>query len=206
MIPLLALAFAGIAIFVERLFYLHRGQIRAAEFIAGIKNLLKKKRLLEALTLCDETIGPVPRVVKTVLLSADESTNVMSQAANAAALNEFALIERRVSSVALLARIAPLIGLIGTVIAILEIFYGIDKNGTYVSLAQFSGQVYAALLSTAFGLLICAFGWLGYSFLNSRVRAIAHDIEWSANETMLFVARGMPENENLQMAGKVAKE
>lgn len=202
MIPIAALAFAGIVIFMERLFYLHKGQIRAVEFVAGIKSILKKKRVLEALTLCDESFGPVPRIVKTALVSADEKPDAMSQAVNAAAINEFALIERRVASVALIAKIAPLLGLMGTVIALLEIFYNMNKSGSYVSAADFSGQIYAALLSTAFGLFVCILGWLAYSFLNSRVRALAHDIEWAANETMLFIARGMPENENLHMSGK----
>lgn len=205
MFPLAALGFAGIIIFLERLLYLHKGQIRAVEFVSGIKSILKKKRILEALTLCDESFGPIPRVVKTALLGADENPEAMSQAVNAASINEFALIERRVASVALIAKLAPLLGLMGTIIALLEIFYNINQTGSYVSAADFSGQIYAALLSTAFGLLICICGWLGYSFLNSRVRALAHDIEWSANETMLFIIRGMPENENLHMGGKGEK-
>ena len=46
MIPLAMLAFAGLIIFIERLLYLHKGQIRAVEFVAGIKTALKKRRLL----------------------------------------------------------------------------------------------------------------------------------------------------------------
>ncbi|PWM28213.1 MAG: MotA/TolQ/ExbB proton channel family protein [Verrucomicrobia bacterium] len=200
MIPLAALGFVGVLIFTERLLYLHKGQIRAEEFVSGIKSILKKKRVLEALTLCDETVGPVPRVVKAALLSADESAEAMSQAVNAAAVNEFSLIERRVASVALVAKIAPLLGLMGTVVALLEMFYAMGQSGSYVSASEFSGQIYAALLSTATGLFICILGWLGYSFLNGRVRALAHDIEWAANETMLFILRGMPDNENLHMS------
>ena len=202
MVPLVFLALAGIVIFLERFLYLHKGQIRAKEFVSGIKSILKKKRLLEALTLCDESYGPVPRVVKAALLSSDETPDAMAQAVNAAAINEFSLIERRVASVALIAKIAPLLGLMGTVIALLEIFYKMGNAGAYIEASKFSGQVYAALFSTATGLLICIAGWLGYSFLNGRVRALAHDIEWAANETMLFIMRGMPENEGLHLSGK----
>ena len=78
------------------------------------------------------------------------------------------------------------------------------KNYMEISLSEdFSGQIYSALLSSAFGLIIAIFAWIGYSFLNSRVRALAHDIEWAANDTMLFITRGMPDDENLHMAGKV---
>lgn len=205
MVPLAALAFAGSLIFVERLLYLHKGQIRAREFVSGIKTALKNRRMLEALTICDESYGPIPRIVKTALLNSEQPRDVMSQSVAVASQNEFALIERRVASVALIAKIAPLLGLMGTVIALLQIFYTMSHSGSYATVSQFTAYVYAALLSTAFGLLISIFGWLGYSFLNSRVRALAHDIDFSANEIMLFILLGMPEHENLYLKGREEK-
>ena len=178
MIPLAGLGFVGAIIFLERLLYLHKGQIRAVEFVSGIK---------------------------TALLNIEQPRDVMAQSVAVAAQNEFALIDRRVASVALVAKVAPLLGLLGTVVALLQSFYTMSKSGSYATAAEFSGYVYAALLSTAFGLLISISGWLAYSFLNSRVRALAHDIDLSANEILLFINRGMPENENLHLKGKDAK-
>lgn len=202
MIPLAALAFIGGIIFLERLLYLHKGQIKAVEFVSGIKAALKKRRTLEAITICDESFGPVPRVVKSALINSEESREVMIHAVGASAANEFALIDRRVASIALIAKIAPLAGLIGTIIALLQIFVVMGESGSYATAAEFSTSIYNALLTTAFGLLISLLGWLGYSFLNSRVRALAHDIDWSANSILLFIMRGMPENENLHMDGE----
>ena len=54
-IPLIVLAVLGAIIFIERILYLHKGQINVREFISGIKNLLQKGRLVEATTLCEET-------------------------------------------------------------------------------------------------------------------------------------------------------
>ena len=53
--PLLALSLIALILFIERTLYLHKGQIRSNEVIEGIKNLLRKRRLLEALTVCEET-------------------------------------------------------------------------------------------------------------------------------------------------------
>ena len=50
---LAGLALLGMTLFIERSLYLHRGQIRAKSFIDGIKNILAKRRLVEALTLCE---------------------------------------------------------------------------------------------------------------------------------------------------------
>ena len=201
MIPLAALALVGATLFLERLLYLHKGQIRAVEFLSGIKTVLKKRRLLEAITICDETVGPVPRVVKAALVNSEERPDIMEQAVNAAAHNQFALIDRRVASLALVAKTAPLLGLLGTVLGILEIFYTMGESSSYVSASELSMGIYNALLSSAFGLLIAIVAWLAYSFINNRVRALAHDIDWASNEILLFIERGMPENENLHMEG-----
>ncbi len=205
MIPLSALALAAIIISLERFFYLHKGQIRAQEFVDGIKTVLKKKRLLEAITICDESVGPIPRVVKAALLNSEQNVEVMSQSVNAAALNEFALIDKRVTSIALISKIAPLMGLMGTVISLLQIFHTMSQSGDYATASDFSAYVFAALLSTAFGLLIAIFGWISYSFLNGRVRAISHDIDFAANDIILFIARKMPEDENLYIKGDEKK-
>ena len=63
---------------VERTLFLHRGQIPSSQaFLQGIKNALAKRRLVEALTLCEEAPGPVAAVVKAALLHADASADEM---------------------------------------------------------------------------------------------------------------------------------
>ena len=51
--PLGLLAFIGLVVFIERSLFLHKSQINVKEFIAGIKNLLGKGRLVEALAICE---------------------------------------------------------------------------------------------------------------------------------------------------------
>jgi len=199
MIPLLLLALVGGTLFLERLFYLHKGQIRAVEFVTGIKEALKKRRLLEALTLCDETPGAVPRIVKAALLNSEDSFDTMYQAVMAQAHAEIPLLERRISSIALIAKIAPYLGLMGTVLSLLKIFYIMGQSGSYASASLFSAEIYNALLSTAGGFAVFIAATLCYSFLNSRLKAVIYDMQWSANEIMLFISRGMPEAENLHL-------
>lgn len=201
MYPLALLAFIAAVIFLERLLYLHKGKIRAAEFVSGIKTSLKKRRLLEAITICDESFGPVPRVVKEALVNSESPVEVMSQAVNATAVNQFALLSRRIASLAMVARISPLIGLAGTVLSLLGIFKTMGESGSYVSAAALSGYIYSALLSSAVGLFLAIISWLGYSFLSSKLKALAQDIDWSANEITIFIMRGMPQDEDMRIEG-----
>ena len=56
---LVVLALIGLVLFIERTLFLHRGQIPSSKaFLSGIKNALAKRRLVEALTLCEEAPGP----------------------------------------------------------------------------------------------------------------------------------------------------
>src|SRR5690606_31936657 len=83
---LLLLSIVGLILFVERALFLHRGQIRSTEFLSGIKNTLRKRRLVEAMTLCEETPGPVANVVKAGLLNYEEDAEKMRFAIQEAAL------------------------------------------------------------------------------------------------------------------------
>jgi len=96
---LLAVSLFGFIIFIERTLFLHRGQIRTGEFLEGIKNLVTKGRRMEALTLCEDMPGPVPGLVKAILLKAGEPEMVIRQAAESAALVEIPILERRIGFV-----------------------------------------------------------------------------------------------------------
>ena len=125
---LLAVSLFGFVIFVERTLYLHKSQIRTNEFLSGIQNLLGRGRLIEALTVCEETPGPVGSVVKAGLLRADEGEERMRGAMQEAALVEIPILERRIGTLAAITQIAPIIGIIGTLIGdprwVLSFFLG----------------------------------------------------------------------------------
>ncbi|MDR3228979.1 MAG: MotA/TolQ/ExbB proton channel family protein [Puniceicoccales bacterium] len=190
--PLLVLGALAVVFFIERLHYLHRGQIRAAEFLEGIKNSLRQSRLVEALTVCEEAPGPVPRVVKAILLRATGSEERMRSAAAEAALLEVPALERRVGALAAIAKLAPLLGLAGTVFALLRAFLAMRAHGHYATADAFAGDVAAALAVTAMGLVLAALAHLAHHFLCDRVRSLLHDIEWSAQHLIQFVLHELP--------------
>ena len=206
MIPIIFSAFVAALLFLERFLYLHKGQIRAVDFIDGLKNSLKDGRLTEALTICEETPCPVSRVVKAALLTCESGRTVIVDSVRAAALLELPMLQRRISGIMLIAKIAPLMGMIGTVLALLQIFLQIANTGSYFTVDVFSAQIYNALISTAAGLLLCLVCWVMYALLHGRVRAIAHDIDWAANEIILFIEKGMPANEGLRLSEKNSNE
>jgi biopolymer transport protein ExbB len=184
---LVALALLGVMLFLERFLYLHRGQIRAKAFIDGIKGTLAKRRLVEALTLCEETPGPVAAVVKAALLHADDSADAMRFHVQEAAVVELPALERRLGSIAAIAQVAPLVGLLGTILGLITTFRAFELGGNYAMAVALSKGMWQALLATAGALALAIPAHLAYHFLSGRVRAIVRDIEWSGNEIMKYL-------------------
>ncbi|MEY3448666.1 MAG: hypothetical protein RL749_282 [Verrucomicrobiota bacterium] len=114
---LLVLAFLALVFVVERALFLHRGLVLSSDFIEGVRNNLRAGRPLEALAACEESPGPVPRVVKAALLRASSGEEAMRAAATEAALLELPVLERRLGSIAAIGRVAPLLGLAGAIFA-----------------------------------------------------------------------------------------
>src|SRR3954471_1966068 len=184
---LLILALVGVMLFIERTLYLHRGQIRAKAFVDGIKNILAKRRLVEALTVCEETPGPVAAVVKAALLHADDPADAMRFHVQEAAVIELPALERRLGSIAAVAQVAPLVGLLGTIVGMISTFLAFEKGGNYAMAAALSAGMWQALLTTAASLMLAIPAHLAYHFLAGRVRAIVRDVEWSGNEIMKYL-------------------
>lgn len=182
------LSLFGFILFIERTLFLHRGQIRTEQFLDGIKNLLAKGRRMEALTLCEDMPGPVPGLVKAILLKANDSVASMRAAAESAALVEIPILERRVGAMAAIARVAPLIGLAGTLLGIIEAFNIIGVSAAaYPEFGLLLKGLGNALLTTLVGILIAVMGHFAHHFLHGRVRALVHDLEYTAHELILFI-------------------
>lgn len=186
---LLAVSLFGFIMFIERTLFLHRGQIRTSQFMEGIRNLVKKGRRLEALTLSEDMPGPIPGVVKAILMQAGASESRMRTAAEEAALVEIPILERRVGAIAAIARIAPLLGLLGTVLGMIQAFFGVAVGPAtgYPTFGLLLGGIGQALLTTAFGLMIAIMAHIAHHFLHGRVRALVHDMEYAGHDLIQFM-------------------
>lgn len=200
---LLLLGVAALVFFVERTLYLHRMQIRAKAFVDGIKNIMAKRRIVEALTVCEETPGPVAAVVKAALLHAHDDETRMRFAVQEAALVELPALERRLGSIAAIAQVAPMVGLLGTVLGMVTTFVAFEKD--YATASVLARGMWMALLSTAGSLMLAIPARLAHHFLASRVRSIVRDIEWSGNEMMQYLLTDYQRSSGEASAGEGEK-
>lgn len=184
---LLALSAVGLVLFIERALFLHRGQIRTAQFLEGIKNIVRKRRIVEALTVAEETPGPVAAMVKAGLLHHEETEDRIRAAMTEAALVEIPVLERRLGAIGVIAQTAPVIGLLGTILGMIEAYQQFELGGAYATAGSLSGGMWQALLTTAAGIAVGVAARLGHHFLAGRMRALVYDMEWVANDVLRFL-------------------
>lgn len=126
-------------VFFERLFNLHRAQIAADDFLKGVYNILNRDNTVEAATICEEAPGPVARLALAAVLHHDDTLENIGRAIEEAGLEEIPRMERGLGWLATLARITPLIGLLGTVLGMMEMLLAANRNAPLVQSANLTG-------------------------------------------------------------------
>jgi biopolymer transport protein ExbB len=185
--PLLGLGVLSLAFFLERALYLHKIQIHAEEFLQGIKNALSQNHLVEALTLCEAKCTPVTNLIKAALINHDKDEKDLRHAIQTVGHLEIPLLEKRILALGVVAKVAPMLGLMGTLIAGSEAFHRLQESGSYANSADFAGDLTHAVLSTVIGFIIAIISYCGKAFLTSRVYSIVHDLEWTANNVLQLI-------------------
>jgi biopolymer transport protein ExbB len=178
----------GIVVFVQRILHYHRAQINSTEFLNGVRNVLRRDNVVEAISICDATPGPVARLVKTAILNRDHGRDRVREAIEEAGLVEVPRLEEKLALLATIAQLAPLFGLFGTVLGFIQIFQKIQQAGVYAHIGSFSNGIWQALICTAAGLAVAIPTHAAYNYLVSRVNSIVLDMERAATEIVNIIA------------------
>jgi biopolymer transport protein ExbB len=184
---LLLVSAVAAVVFVERLLHYHRAQINSAEFLNGVRNVLKRENVVEAISICDATPGPVARLVKIAILNRDNGREGVREALEEAGLLEVPRLENKLNLLATIAQIAPIMGLLGTVLGFMTVFSDIQAQGLNAHSPSLASGVWEALVCTAFGLAIAIPSYAAYNYLVSRVNSIVLDMEKASTEILNIV-------------------
>lgn len=176
----------AIVVFIDRFLHCHREQINSTEFLNGVRNVLRRDNVVEAISICDATPGPVARLVKTAILNRDNGRDRVRESLEEAGLAEVPRLEEKLNLLATIAQIAPLLGLFGTVLGLMETF-GKAESLPFAHAADLSEGVEKALICAAAGLAVAIPAHAAYNYLVSRVNSIVLDMERAATEIVNIV-------------------
>jgi biopolymer transport protein ExbB len=184
---ILAASALALAVFFERLLLYHSEQINSIEFLNGVRNVLKRDNIVEAIAICDATPGPVARLVKVAILNRDRGREAVREALEDAGAWEVPRLEQKLNLLATIAQIAPLLGLLGTVLGFMDVFKAVEDSGLNAHIYDLSHGVWQALICTAAGLAVSIPSYAGYNYLVGRVNTIVLDMEQVSSEILNIV-------------------
>jgi biopolymer transport protein ExbB len=187
---LLVISAVAVAVFIERFLHCHRAQINSTEFLNGVRTVLKRNNIVEALSICDATPGPVARLVRTAILNRDQGRERVREALDEAGSAEVPRLEEKLNLLATIAQLAPLIGLLGTVLGFMQTFGAMQEAGLAAHIGQLSAGVWRAMVCAAGGLAVAIPTHAGYNYLVSRINSIVLDMERAATEIVQIVTEG----------------
>jgi biopolymer transport protein ExbB len=171
-------------VFFERLLHMRRAAIDYPDFLKGIRTILGRGNDSEAVAICEDTPGPVAALVRTAIQHRHESRHAIREAVDGTGRAELSRLERRIGTVVTITYTAPLLGLLGTILGIIETVLAMHKQ---VPLVDASQGLLQALITTAAGLLVAAPGYAMYHLLVDRIDRITLDMEAAATEIVAFL-------------------
>lgn len=203
MIPLGVCSLLALTVIIERVVALRGAAQGGAELMGAVRLAIQRGEKLEALKRCERAKGPVASVLaaglRAYLLGAPPGPALEEQA-----LAEQPGLQRRLVILDTVITLAPLLGLLGTVLGMISCFRIISVSGASHP-TGITGGVAEALIATATGLAIAIFSLVGYNWCRDRLRQITEEIELRATqlENLLYAgaaAHSAREREELPVA------
>ncbi len=172
----------GLAAFFERLFALRRGRVVPESVRVELLELVRQDRLADAITACRKDDGPLGRIVEVIVSHAGQPRAEVKELAEEVGRRESAELERFTGVVGIVASVAPLLGLLGTVWGMIQTFDVIQANGMG-DIGRMAGGISTALVTTFGGLSVGIPALMGHRYLLSRVDELTLELE----EASLFI-------------------
>ena len=178
-----ACSVVGIAIFIERLVQLKKAEIDTNRFLIGARSLLEKGSIVEAVRFCEDVGGAVGSIVKSGLMRHNQTRDRIENAMEMTGLVEIARLEKNAKILSVIAYIAPLIGLLGTVLGFIQAFGEMRATGLMdISTTRIGEAMEYALVTTAAGLVVAIPTVIAYNYLVSRIEGLVLEMQTTSSE------------------------
>jgi len=185
---LLMLAFVGAVCLVERMFFFHRARINVGDLLVGLSSHVRRKAFAEALHEAARAPGPVARVAHAMLLRHHLSRSDLRDVAQEAGQLEVPRIEKNIRTIMAVALLAPLVGMLGTLLGMVETFQRVSEQGGFAGPAELAGGVFQALITSVLGLTVAVPMYLGYLYFLGRATRLVHRIERAGIEMVNLIS------------------
>lgn len=176
--PILLVALTGLAVFLERFYVIIvRSRINGAAFIERVMQLVRAQKQDDAMRLCAQSHAPLPDIGLLILRSKSREEGDLQNVADAASLSVIPRLTRRLQYLPVLANVATLIGLFGTIFGLKAAFASVAAASAAQRADKLAAGIAIALNATGFGLLTAIPLTLAHSYLASQAEEIIEQVD-----------------------------
>ncbi len=181
MIPLLSLLVIAIFFFIERYITISKAAKIEENFMSIIRDNIITGNVTAARSLAKNTNNPVAKVIDKGIQRIGKPIDAIEKSMDNVGVLEMYKLEKNLSIISIIARIAPLFGFLGTIIGMLALFKGIAATSEYTPNTIADG-IYIKMITSATGLIIGILAYLGHSFLQAQIARIENKIDAASAE------------------------
>ncbi len=167
--PIVLCSVLALAIFVERVISFARVRVRGYGLVKEVAKYIKNRESAKALALAKRNESPMGRILVDAIEVADQESETLGTVIVNSTDGEVRELSRYLQVLATIGNIAPLLGLLGTVLGMIKAFMVIQQMGGKVNAAVLAGGIWEAMLTTALGLSVALPTMVAHSYLTSRV-------------------------------------
>lgn len=183
MYPLIGLLLVAIFFFVERLIAIRKAGNLDPNFMHHIRDHIVNGNVSAARSFAKNTNNPVARIIDKGIQRIGKPIDIIEDSMENVGKLELYGLERNLSVLSLVYGIAPMLGFLGTIIGMLQLFYNISATGEFTP-STIAGGIYTKMITSAAGLIIGMLAYVAYNFLNSQIAKVTNKMEASAAEFM----------------------
>ncbi len=192
MYPILLCSILAVYISIERILVLRKAQLDVGQFMMKLKSIFQKGDVAGVLTFCSQKDAPIANIIRHGIVKHDQGDEKVRQAVEDSGRAEVYHLEKRLSILASIAGIAPMLGFLGTVSGMVSAFQRIEGLGGIVNPSDLAGGIWEALLTTVFGLVVGIIAYALYNYFVTRVKRFVHEMEVTTTEFLDLLQKRDP--------------
>jgi biopolymer transport protein ExbB len=181
MIPLGILFALAVYFFIERLLVIKKASQVDDNFMSIIRDHVVNGNITAARSLAKNTNNPVARMIDKGLQRIGKPIDAIENSMSNVGKLEMYKLEKNLTMLSVIARIAPLFGFVGTIVGLVLLLKEFATIGN-PSISQIADAMYIKLITSATGLIIGMLAYLGYSFLDTQINRNANRMEAASSE------------------------
>jgi biopolymer transport protein ExbB/TolQ len=192
--PILLFLAIGIGVFIERFIFLYfKANIKPEDFMARVADLVRKGSIEGAIAAAAEKDAPLARIIEAALRNYRGTERDIQNAVDEMALAELPRLNARLMYLAVIANVATMTGLLGTIFGLIQAFSAVSVADPETKGRILANGISVAMNTTAFGLIVAIPILIIHAFLSTKSEQLVDDIDRYSVMIMNMLAQARKE-------------